>query len=231
MAMMQRKHSGGDDDGGNVFWVTMSDLMLGLAIIFITLFVLAMTGFNQKTVQQQRVKMEVAKEIEAELQKNNINAKVDRMTGDLEIPSSALFEVNSYILKPEGRAFLDKLTPIYVNTIFSNKKLSDSIESIIIQGHTDSQAFAGLTNINDQFVYNMDLSTKRANSVAARMLEGTYKPEYNEGFRKMITVEGRSFNDLILDDQGKEDMVKSRRVEIKLKVKDWSVATFLGLKK
>ena len=121
MAMMQRKHSGGDDDGGNVFWVTMSDLMLGLAIIFITLFVLAMTGFNQKTVQQQRVKMDVAKEIEAELQKNNINAKVDRMTGDLEIPSSALFEVNSYILKPEGRAFLDKLTPIYVNTIFCQK--------------------------------------------------------------------------------------------------------------
>ena len=53
MAMMQRKHSSGDDDTGNVFWVTMSDLMLGLAIIFITLFVLAMTGFNQKTVQQQ----------------------------------------------------------------------------------------------------------------------------------------------------------------------------------
>ncbi|MBR1619649.1 OmpA family protein [bacterium] len=230
MAMMQRKH-GAEEDGGNIFWVTMSDLMLGLAIIFITLFVLAMTGFNQKSVQQQRVKMEVAKKIESELQKQHIDAKVDRMTGDLKIPSSALFEVNSFILKPEGKQFLDKLTPIYVNTIFSSKKLVDNIDSIIIVGHTDSQAFAGLTNINDQFVYNMDLSTKRANSVAAYMLEGKYKPEYNEGFRHMITVEGRSFNDLILDDQGKEDMAKSRRVEIKLKVADWSIATFFGLKK
>ena len=230
MAMMQRKH-GAEEDGGNIFWVTMSDLMLGLAIIFITLFVLAMTGFNQKSVQQQRVKMEVAKKIESELQKQHIDAKVDRMTGDLKIPSSALFEVNSFILKHEGKQFLDKLTPIYVNTIFSSKKLVDNIDSIIIVGHTDSQAFAGLTNINDQFVYNMDLSTKRANSVAAYMLEGKYKPEYNEGFRHMITVEGRSFNDLILDDQGKEDMAKSRRVEIKLKVADWSIATFFGLKK
>ena len=230
MAMMQRKH-GAEEDGGNIFWVTMSDLMLGLAIIFITLFVLAMTGFNQKSVQQQRVKMEVAKKIESELQKQHIDAKVDRMTGDLKIPSSALFEVNSFILKPEGKQFLDKLTPIYVNTIFSSKKLVDNIDSIIIVGHTDSQAFAGLTNINDQFVYNMDLSTKRANSVAAYMLEGKYKPEYNEVFRHMITVEGRSFNDLILDDQGKEDMAKSRRVEIKLKVADWSIATFFGLKK
>ncbi len=230
MAMMQRKR-GAEEDNGNIFWVTMSDLMLGLAIIFITLFVLAMTGFNQKSVQQQRVKMEVAKKIESELQKQHIDAKVDRMTGDLKIPSSALFEVNSFILKPEGKQFLDKLTPIYVNTIFSSKKLVDNIDSIIIVGHTDSQAFAGLTNINDQFVYNMDLSTKRANSVAAYMLEGKYKPEYNEGFRHMITVEGRSFNDLILDDQGKEDMAKSRRVEIKLKVSDWSIATFFGLKK
>lgn len=229
MAIMQKK-SRNDYDSGNIFWVTMSDLMLGLAIIFITLFVLAMTGFNQKTIQQQRLKMEVAKKIEKELQSNNINVSIDKMSGDLEIPSSTLFEVNSYILKPEGKKFLDELTPIYVNTIFSNKRLVDNIESIIIQGHTDSQAFAGLTNINDQFTYNMDLSTKRANAVADYMLRGKYNPKYNEGFRHMITVEGRSFNDLILDENGNEDMAKSRRVEIKLKVADWSIATFFGLK-
>lgn len=229
MAIMQKK-SRNDYDSGNIFWVTMSDLMLGLAIIFITLFVLAMTGFNQKTIQQQRLKMEVAKKIEKEPQSNNINVSIDKMSGDLEIPSSTLFEVNSYILKPEGKKFLDELTPIYVNTIFSNKRLVDNIESIIIQGHTDSQAFAGLTNINDQFTYNMDLSTKRANAVADYMLRGKYNPKYNEGFRHMITVEGRSFNDLILDENGNEDMAKSRRVEIKLKVADWSIATFFGLK-
>ena len=230
MAIMQKKHSS-EEDSGNIFWVTMSDLMLGLAIIFITLFVLAMTGFNQKTVQQQRLKMEVAKKIEGELQRQHINAQVDLMTGDLEIPSSALFEVNSYILKPEGKKFLDELTPIYVNTIFSNPKLAENIDSIIIEGHTDSQAFAGLKNINDQFVYNMDLSAKRATSVAAYMLKSKYNPEYNDEFRHMITVEGRSFNDLILDANGNEDMAKSRRVEIKLKVADWSLATFFGLKK
>lgn len=229
MAMMQKKQRF-EEDNGNIFWVTMSDLMLGLAIIFITLFVLAMTGFNQKTVQQQRVKMEVARKIEAELQKQHIDAKIDRMTGDLKIPSSALFEVNSYVLKPEGKQFLDKLTPIYVNTIFSNQKLVDNIDSIIVQGHTDSQAFTGLKTINDQFIYNMDLSSKRANSVAAYMLEAKYNSAYNEGFRHKITVEGRSFNDLIYDSNGKEDMAKSRRVEIKLKVADWSLATFLGLK-
>ncbi len=230
MAMMQRGHKG-EEDAGNIFWVTMSDLMLGLAIIFITLFVLAMTGFNQKSVQQQKVKMDVAQKIENELKKHNIKAEVDKMTGDLKIPSSALFEVNSYVLKPEGQAFLAKLTPIYVNTIFENEKLANNIDSIIIQGHTDSQAFAGLTDINQQFIHNMELSAKRANSVAAYMLQAGYKPQYNEGFRHMITVEGRSFNDLILNDKGEEDMDESRRVEIKLKVRDWSVGYFFGLKR
>lgn len=229
MSIIQRKKRV-EEDNGNIFWVTMSDLMLGLAIIFITLFVLAMTGFNQKTIQQQRFKMDIAKKIEAELQNKKINATVDLMTGDLKIPSSTLFEVNSYVLKPEGKKFLDKLTPIYIDTIFSNQKFADNIESIIIQGHTDSQAFSGLKTINDQFIYNMDLSTKRANAVAAYMLEGKYKHEFNENFRHKITVEGRSFNDLIYDNNGNEDMAKSRRVEIKLKVADWSLATFLGIK-
>lgn len=230
MALLQRKNII-DEHDNNIFWVTMSDLMLGLAIIFITLFVLSMTGFNQKTVQQQKMKMDIATKIEQELKKQNINAQVDKMTGDLKIPSSALFEVNSFVLKPEGKQFLDKLTPIYVNTIFSNKNFSKNIQSIIIQGHTDSQTFAGVTSVNEQFVRNMDLSTKRANSVASYMLEGRYKPQYNAGFRKMITVEGRSFNDPILNKKGEEDMVQSRRVEIKLKIMDWSLATFFGLKR
>ena len=56
----------------NIFWVTMADLLLGLAIIFITLFVLAMTGFSQQTIQQQKVQMEVSEKIGQELQKADI---------------------------------------------------------------------------------------------------------------------------------------------------------------
>ena len=50
-------HGGGGGEGDNVFWTTMSDLMLGLAIIFMTLFTLAMTGFSQNSVQQKQVRV------------------------------------------------------------------------------------------------------------------------------------------------------------------------------
>ena len=118
-----KKNSGGGTEE-NIFWVTMADLLLGLAIIFITLFVLAMTGFSQQDIQQQKVKMEVSEKISGELKKANIAADIDKMTGDLKIDAVELFELNSYVLSDNGKALLDKLAPIYIDSIFADKELS-----------------------------------------------------------------------------------------------------------
>lgn len=212
----------------NIFWTTMSDLMLGLAIIFITMFVLAMTGFTQEKVEQQKVKTEVAEQISKELQEKHIDAKIDKMTGDLEIPAAALFEVSSYNLTPEGKQLLSKLVPLYVDTLFSKKTLIDQVESINVEGHTDSQMFAGVNSKDLQFIKNMDLSLKRANTVAEYILQTGYDKKNADALRKMIVVEGKSFNEPILVN-GKEDYVKSRRVKLKLKVKDFKTEGMFGL--
>ena len=59
-----------NEETGNIFWTTMSDLMLGLAIIFIMLFVIAMTGFSQQSINQQKMKIEMSKQIEAALKES-----------------------------------------------------------------------------------------------------------------------------------------------------------------
>lgn len=218
------------EEEGNIFWVTMADLLLGLAIIFITLFVLSMTGFSQEDIQQQKIQIEVSKKISNELKEANINADIDKMTGDLKISDVELFELNSYVLSDNGKKLLDKLAPIYINTIFADKELASQIGNIVIQGHTDSQMFAGVTSPDEQFLRNMDLSLKRANSVAEYIFTTNYDKKYSDQFRKMLVVEGKSFNEPVLVN-GKEDYDKSRRVELKLKVKDWNVSTALGLRK
>ena len=227
LAVRGKQNSYSED---NIFWVTMADLLLGLAIIFITLFVLAMTGFSQQTIQQQKVKMEVAEKIAEELKKNNIDVDIDKMTGDLKISDVELFELNSYVLSSNGKKLLNKLAPIYINTIFSDKQLADQIQYIRVQGHTDSQTFSGVNSKNEQFLRNMELSTKRANSVIEYIFRTNYNKEYTEDFRQLLVVEGRSFNDPVIID-GKEDFDKSRHVELKLQVKDWDVTKALGLKK
>lgn len=49
------------------------------------------------------------------------------MTGDLKISDGELFELNSYVLTPEGKKLLDKLAPIYINTILPIKNWLDKL--------------------------------------------------------------------------------------------------------
>lgn len=239
MGIKFRGKSNSSEGEGNIFWVTMADLLLGLAIIFITLFVLAMTGFSQQTVQQQKIQMEVSQKISSKIEAEKIGGRIDneeiqvdidKMTGDLKISDVELFELNSYVLSDNGKKLLDKIAPIYIESIFADKELANQIEYIIIQGHTDSQTFAGLKTKEEQFLKNMELSLKRAHAVTEYMFSTNYNPEYSEQFRKLVVVEGKSFNEPVLVN-GVEDFDKSRRVELKLKVKNWDVSTALGLKK
>lgn len=230
MGIKYRGQSKSDGSEENIFWVTMADLLLGLAIVFITLFVLAMTGFSQQSIQQQKVKMEVSEKISGELKKENIYIDIDKMTGDLKISDVELFELNSYVLSERGKQLLDKLAPIYVNSIFADKELANQIQYIIIQGHTDSQMFAGINSKDEQFLRNMDLSLKRAQAVADYIFKTNYDKNYSEQFRKIVVVQGKSYNEPVLVN-GVEDFDKSRRVELKLQVKNWDVSTALGLQR
>ncbi len=225
MALKMRK-TVQDEGDNNIFWTTMADLLLGLAIIFMTLFVLAITGFTQQELEQKKQQIEVNKELIENLKKANIDAQVDPMTGDIKISDLELFELSSYNLSPKGKAYLDKLIPIYINTIFSKKELVDEIENIIIQGHTDSQSYAGIKNPDEQYMKNMALSLQRANAVADYIFHTGYDKQYNYRLKKMLVVEGKSYSEPILVN-GKEDYNKSRRVEMRLKVKKLDVTEVL----
>ena len=60
MALKSRKKAQVEGDN-NIFWTTMSDLLLGLAIIFMTLFVLAMTGFRNKNLNRKKSRLKLVK--------------------------------------------------------------------------------------------------------------------------------------------------------------------------
>lgn len=225
MALANRKVKPAENDN-NIFWTTMSDLLLGLAIIFMTLFVLAMTGFTQQSLDQKKQQIEVNKELIEKLKEENIDAQVDALTGDIKISDLELFETGSYTLSAKGKAFLDKLAPIYINTIFSKTELIEEIESIMIQGHTDSQSFAGIKNADEQYMKNMTLSLQRANSVADYMFKTNYDKQYSSRLKKILVVEGKSNSEPILVN-GKEDYNKSRRVEMRLKTKKLDITDYI----
>lgn len=229
MGISARKSSHKEEADNNVFWTTMSDLMLGLAIIFMTLFVLAMTGFTQETVELQQNQIKASEQMAEKLKEADIDAEVDKLTGNVKISDLQLFDVGSYTLTPQGKQYLDKFIPIYVETIFSNPALYENVTNVVIQGHTDTQMFKGLKTPNEQFVKNMELSLLRANAVEQYMFQTKYNRKYDTNLRKLVTVEGKSFSEPVLTADGKEDLAKSRRVELKLRVKAKNISRVFGL--
>lgn len=208
-----------DDSGeGNIFWITMTDLMTALVLVFMILFFYTyMMNYYQK-IQMQIEQESASSVLEKTLAQENISATVDGATGIVKISDLSLFNLNSYELSEDGKIYLSKFTPVYFNSVFSNKFMADNIDKIIIQGHTDSQTFKGKYSEDEQYMKNMELSLKRAFAVADYMTSTPYNKELGDKIRKMIIVEGASFSNPVIEN-GKEDYAKSRRVELKIVMK------------
>lgn len=225
MAKMRMKK--GEETAGNIFWCTMADMMLGLAVVFITLFVVAMTGFSSEQVSKKELKLVITAKLVEEVNKKGLNIEIDKNNGDIKLTDVDLFEVNSWVLTPNGRKLLDELGPIYINTVFANAQYVKELDRIIVEGHTDSQTFAGNYTRNEQFLKNMELSLKRAHAVSDYMLRTNYNHAYSDAVTHVMSVEGRSYNDPVLVN-GKEDYGKSRRVVLRMKTKEMNIAKALG---
>lgn len=216
------------DSTDNVFWVTMSDLLLGLAVVFLVLFVFAITGFTQSKVSEKTVQFEITETIAKELEKNDIKIDVDKFAGVIKISDLELFELNSWELSEKGKKFMSKFVPIYFNTIMKDEKIKENVAHIVIEGHTDSQAFANAKSPQEQYFKNMDLSLKRASAVAEYVVYSQYKDKekYEKELFKLLSVEGKGSSVPVLVN-GVEDFAKSRRVELKISFKDKSIADAL----
>ncbi len=205
-------------DSGNIFWITMTDLMTGLVLVFIVMFFYAfITGHIEQT-EKIMAQENATKTLQESLKNESIEATVDPISGVVKISDLELFELNSYKLSEKGKQYLKKFAPAYFDSIFTNEYLNKNIDKIIIQGHTDSQTFKGKFSDDEQYMKNMELSLKRAYEVANYMTNTGYNKVNGNRLRKMIIVEGASFSSPIIENK-KENYSKSRRVELKLVMK------------
>ncbi len=206
-----------DSGENNIFWITMTDLMTALVLVFIVLFFYTYVTSSYEKIQSKLEQDRASKALQETLKNQNINAKVE--AGVVKISDLELFNVNSYELSDKGRKYLDKFAPAYFNSLFSNDYLNKNVAKIIIQGHTDSQTFKGKFSADEQYMKNMELSLKRAYEVANYMTGTPYNKSNGDKLRKMIIVEGASYSSPVLVN-GKEDFDKSRRVELKIVLKN-----------
>ena len=210
-----------NDDSGenNIFWITMTDLMTALVLVFMVLFFYSYMQINYDKFQSKIEQEKASSQLEESLKSQNIDASVDITTGTVKISDLSLFTVGSYNLSQSGKEYLSKFAPSYFNSIFKNDYLAKNVDKIVIVGHTDSQTYKGKFSDDQQYMKNMDLSLKRAYEVANFMTNTPYDKVNGEKLRKMIIVEGASYSEPVLIN-GKENYDKSRRVELRLIMKN-----------
>ncbi|MDD3592184.1 OmpA family protein [Sulfurovum sp.] len=129
-------------------------------------------------------------------------------SGSLKLASNVLFDRGSYMLKQEAEAELKKAFEEYVGTLVTSPQIKPYLDRVIIEGHTDSDG---------GYLYNLDLSQKRAFAVMNFLLSLEFAEKHN--IKPLMIASGRAYLDPVVID-GKEDKEASRRIEIKFRLKN-----------
>ncbi len=172
---------------------------------------LALDAQAQRIEDLVGIRTAMIRDLSDSLAASGLNAKVDPNTGDIVLDSAVFFETGKATIRDEGRAFLDRFVPVYLDVLLRDE-YADYLGEIIIEGHTDS---TGTYNSN------LKLSQDRALQVALYCLDMPSLTRAQKArLQQILTATGRSSSDLILGPDGREDPDASRRVEFKFSLRD-----------
>ena len=236
--MNRRRRRDGEETS---YWLSYSDMMAALLLIFILIISFTilqsqkqyeikeeeliaqqeLVAEQQEIMEEQQkqldeligIRTELIEALKEEFNGTDLSVSVDSKTGSIALDSSILFDSGQYELKDTGQEFLRKFLPKYIN-VLTGKQFKEYVSEIIIEGHTDTQG---------DYLYNLELSQKRALSVASLCLDSeqaVLKEKKLEELRKIVTANGKSYSNPVFDADGNVDADASRRVEFLFRLKD-----------
>ena len=179
------------------YWRSFSDMMAGLLMIFILFLTIAMLQLNiQEDLLQDKeeeinriigVRQKIVEELKREFENSDLQLNIDPESGAISFSEGVFFDYDKYEIKDTGRDYLKSFIPKYIKVLLSDKN-KNYISEIIIEGHTDTQG---------SYMYNLELSQKRAFEVAKFILSEDFEElsqEENKRLKSILTANGRSFS-------------------------------------
>ncbi|MDP1598722.1 OmpA family protein [Phenylobacterium sp.] len=164
------------------YFVSMTDMMVGMIFIFIILLMYYVLQFSTtisrfEDVNEARAK--IAIELKEELERRGVAVTIEENSSVLRLKDNVLFDSAQSDVKVEGwpkvvslAESLRAVLPCYTDEAPTVIRLTRGvcspsphrIESLFIEGHTDTDGFSGLGMVD-----NLDLSAKRAANVYRRL--------------------------------------------------------------
>ena len=207
-------------------WMSISDIMSGLMIVFMFIAVTFMMQVQNEQRQKNEmiynyavVKREIYEALFQEFKDDlsKWNAEIDEQTLTLRFKEpDILFGVGSDLLTPKFQQILNDFLPRYI-AVISQEKYKDYIEEIRIEGHTDP-FWAGAQTRNEEYLNNMILSQSRTRAVLSYAINMPYLQPNLEWIIQRITANGLSSSQPIIMN-GQIDAKLSRRVDFRIRTK------------
>ncbi|MBK7568300.1 MAG: OmpA family protein [Bacteroidetes bacterium] len=210
------------------YWIPLADLMTVLMVIFLFISISYMIDVQNKQAERDKIfedfketKVDLLKELQTEFQddfrKDKWNAILDQDLSIKFVNENVLFDYNKSELKPEFQSILADFFPRYLN-ILMKPQYKDKIAEVRIEGHTDIQG---------DYIYNLQLSQDRTRNVMEFLLNLEYYKNLGkidqDKLRFWLTANGLSFG-RTLDSEGNlteysnlpPDDLKCRRAEFRI---------------
>lgn len=206
-------------------WISISDLMAGLMMIFLFIAISFMNSLQLRANQirevavayretQYELYQALFKEFEHDL--TRWQAEIDPQLIVRFNEPRVLFHQNSSEVTPFFKEVLRDFFPRYLKILYSDK-YRENIEEIRIEGHTSSE-WQNLVDRETSYYLNMKLSQDRTRSVLEHCLRLSENQKLKSWVRGHLTANGLSSSRLILTN-GHENKKRSRRVEFRTKTK------------
>ena len=221
-------------------WISLSDLMTGLMMIFMLIAIAFMLKVEAQTFKTKQVAVlydQVRLELYAELMREfgkDLPIWRAEITPDLIVrfkDPDILFNTGKDELKPKFQEILSNFFPRYVK-IITAPQYDSQIQEVRIEGHTSS-FWAANTSAEEAYFKNMELSQSRTRSTLRFVLGLPNVQNQTDWLHKHVTANGLSSSHLILNKDGSEDPVSSQRVEFRIRTdaEGWIATILETLKK
>jgi chemotaxis protein MotB len=163
------------------------------------------------------VRAALLKRLKERLNASGVNVVFDDATGAVRLEGNVLFEEGSAKLSAEGKRQLDALMPVYFDALLRDEALSASVDSITIEGHTNSN-YSGSSSEFDAYLFNLNLSQERAYAAMKYVVSSPASARWKP--MQYLAANGYAGTRPIKREDGSEDKAMSRRIEIRFRLKD-----------
>ena len=219
-----RRVLGRSDQGDEENWLSVSDIMSGLMMVFLFIAIVYIRPWMEQKevikeviVRTDTVEMDLLADLEREFRDDlprwDAEIDPDQLTFRFRSPE-VLFDLGSDVLKERFRTILADFFPRYLAVL---QRYRAEIEEVRIEGHT-SREWRGTTNLDEAYFRNMALSQGRTRSVLELVMTMPAVRLDRDWVVAHVTANGLA-SSKIVQRHGAEDAERSRRVEFKIRTK------------